>query len=184
MEMCAAFYAHLLTLVPGTTSINELRVFTAIGLATFRDEHVGITELSNQLGIPLSTMSRLVTKLSDEGNVIAIKHPRDDRRRTLRFSPRHLESVSDWTQRWISIREQLAEFPRRPTSQRPGLTGGSLVAAADKTIDEGAEHATKNGGKPEQPQLRDGPVADVKRNAGTARGIHRGVRDRNADQVN
>jgi DNA-binding MarR family transcriptional regulator len=92
MEMCAAFYAHLISIVPGSTSVNELRLLTAIGLATFKDQHVGVTELSTQLGIPLSTASRLVAKLCEDGRVVSIKHPRDDRRRSLRFSVGHMGS--------------------------------------------------------------------------------------------
>jgi DNA-binding MarR family transcriptional regulator len=113
MEMCAAFYAHLLSIVPGSTSVNQLRVLSAIGLASFKDEHVGITELATQLGIPLSTASRIVAKLCDKGCVISVKHPRDDRRRSLNFSSRHMDGLAQWAQGWLSIREQLAEVPAK-----------------------------------------------------------------------
>jgi DNA-binding IclR family transcriptional regulator len=111
MEMCAAFYAHVVSIVPGSTSINELRLLTAIGLATLKDQHVGVTELAIQLGIPLSTASRLVAKLCEAGRVVAIKHPRDDRRRSLRFSSRYMDGLGEWAQRWLSICDQLALSP-------------------------------------------------------------------------
>jgi DNA-binding MarR family transcriptional regulator len=113
MELCAAFYAHVVSIVPGSTSLNELRVLTAIGLATFKDEHIGITELATQLGIPLSTASRLVAKLCDDGCVICVKHPHDDRRKSLRFSSQHIDDLAQWTHGWLTIREQLAEAPAK-----------------------------------------------------------------------
>jgi DNA-binding MarR family transcriptional regulator len=113
MEMCAAFYAHLLSIVPGSTSVNELRVLTAIGLATLKNEHIGITELATQLHIPLSTASRIVANLTDNGSVISVRHPRDDRRKTLQLSSRHRESLAEWAQGWFSIRERLAEAPAK-----------------------------------------------------------------------
>ena len=111
MEANAAFYAHLCSIVPGSTSLNELRLLTSIGLATLRDQHIGATELSTQLNIPLSTASRLVAKLSEEGRVICVRHPHDDRRRSLRFSPVHLSGLAEWAQAWFSIREQIAAAP-------------------------------------------------------------------------
>jgi hypothetical protein len=111
MEMCAAFYAHVVSIVPGSTSVNELRLLTAIGLATLKDQHVGVTELALQLGIPLSTASRLVAKLCEGGRVVSIKHPRDDRRRSLRFSSRHLDGLGEWAQTWLAICDQLTGGP-------------------------------------------------------------------------
>lgn len=111
MEASAAFYAHLCSVVPGSTSLNELRLLTSIGLATLKDQHIGVTELSAELGIPLSTASRLVAKLCEDGRVICVKHPRDDRRRSLRFSPLHLDGLADWAQRWFSIREKIVPAP-------------------------------------------------------------------------
>lgn len=108
MEATAAFYTHLCSVVPGSTSLNELRLLTSIGLATLRDQHIGVTELSAELGIPLSTASRLVAKLCEDGRVVCIKHPRDDRRRSLKFSPVHLDGLANWAQSWFSIREQIA----------------------------------------------------------------------------
>jgi len=113
MEANAAFYAHLCSLLPGSTSLNELRLLTSIGLATLKDQHIGVTELSTELRIPLSTASRLVAKLCEDGRVICIKHPRDDRRRSLRFSPVHLDGLAEWAQRWFSIREQIGAGPAR-----------------------------------------------------------------------
>ena len=111
MELCAAFYAHLCSIVPGSTSINELRVLTSIGLATLKDQHVGVTELATELDIPLSTASRIVAKLCEDGAVVSIRHARDDRRRSLRISPDHLESLAQWAHGWVSIREQMPEAP-------------------------------------------------------------------------
>ena len=108
MEANAAFYAHLCSVLPGSTSLNELRLLTSIGLATLKEQHIGVTELSTQLGIPLSTASRLVGKLCEDGRVVYVKHPRDDRRRSLRFSAVHLDGLAEWAQRWFSIREQIA----------------------------------------------------------------------------
>jgi hypothetical protein len=107
MEANAAFYTHLCSVVPGSTSLNELRLLTSIGLATLKDQHIGVTELSSELGIPLSTASRLVAKLCEDGRVICIKHPHDDRRRSLKFSPVLLDGLADWAHRWFSIRENL-----------------------------------------------------------------------------
>lgn len=108
MEANAAFYAHLCSVVPGSTSLNELRLLTSIGLATLKEQHIGVTELSTQLNIPLSTASRLVAKLCEDGRVVCVRHPHDDRRRSLRFSPGHLDGLANWARIWFSIREQIA----------------------------------------------------------------------------
>jgi DNA-binding MarR family transcriptional regulator len=113
MEASADFYAHLCSVVPGSTSLNELRLLTSIGLATLKDQHIGVTELSTQLNIPLSTASRLVAKLCEDGRVICVRHPRDDRRRSLRFSPVHLDGLAEWARSWFAIREQIATPPAR-----------------------------------------------------------------------
>ena len=110
MELFSAFYTHLMSLVPGSTSLNELRVMAAIGIATLEDEHIGITELSARLDIPLSTASRLAARLCADGNVVAMRHPRDDRRRSLRLTTEHLDRLADWIQHWVSIREHLSEL--------------------------------------------------------------------------
>ena len=111
MKLCADFYAHLCSIVPGTTSVNELRVLTAIGLATHNSEHIGITEIATELNIPLSTASRIVTKFSESGAVISIKHPRDDRRRSLRISSAHMECLEQWAHGCVAIHAQRPEAP-------------------------------------------------------------------------
>jgi DNA-binding MarR family transcriptional regulator len=104
MEWCAALYAQLASIVPGSTSVNELRVLTAVGLATIEDEHIGITELAKELKLPLSSTSRLVARLRDAGVVTSVKHPLDDRRRTLKLSSQHMASLSQWAKDWIAVR--------------------------------------------------------------------------------
>jgi DNA-binding MarR family transcriptional regulator len=111
MELCAEFYAHVCSILPGSTSVNELRVLTAIGLATLNGQHIGITEISTALDIPLSTASRIVSKFSESGAVIAVKHPQDDRRRSLRISSQHLECLTQWAHGWVAIHEQMPEAP-------------------------------------------------------------------------
>ena len=60
---------------------------------------------------------------------------------------------------------------------------GSVVLVADQAIGQGAEYRTENRRDPEQPQLGNRPVADVQGDRGAARRVHRGVGDRDADQV-
>ena len=107
MELCSAFFEHLASTLPGSTSVNELRILATIGLATLRDEQLGVTALASSLSIPLSTTSRHVARLCDEGRVIALTHPHDDRRRYLRFSAASMEGFACWAQGCLSIRERM-----------------------------------------------------------------------------
>jgi DNA-binding MarR family transcriptional regulator len=105
MEWCASLYAQLASIVPGSTSVNELRVLTAIGLATLKDEHIGISELARELKLPLSSTSRLVARLRGAGVVTSVKHPLDDRRRSLQVSTKHMASLSKWAKIWVADQE-------------------------------------------------------------------------------
>src|SRR5581483_12034607 len=73
--------------------------------------------------------------------------------------------------------------PRRlslDASRDRWLREGSLE---DRSMDEARERRAGDRRDPEEPELRDRPAADEERRSRAARGIHRRVRDRDADQV-
>ena len=116
MELCSAFFEHLADSVPGSTSVNELRILAAIGMATIKDEQIGVTALARRLNIPLSTTSRHCARLCEVGRVVALTDPRDDRRKYLRFSSTSMEGFALWAQGCLSIREQVMPLLARPAT--------------------------------------------------------------------
>ena len=59
-----------------------------------QEKGVGITELSQRLGIHQSTCSLLVEKLVESGHVSKVRHPRDGRRIGLQLCPEGLKALS------------------------------------------------------------------------------------------
>ena len=63
----------------------------------------------------------------------------------------------------------------------PSTTAVGLLA--QPAIEHAAERAADERRDPEHPELRQRPAADEQRRAGAARRVHRGVGDRDADEV-
>ena len=74
----------------GDTTLNHLRIGNYIGLRDLFDgEATTNKEISEALGIPTSTVSRIVTELMKRGYVTEAPHPEDQRIRLLRIVPNH-----------------------------------------------------------------------------------------------
>ena len=61
--------------------------------------------------------------------------------------------------------------------------GGFGFVAAEDVVGEAAEQAAEDGGEPEEPELREGPVAAEEGGGGGAGGVDREVGDGDADEV-
>lgn len=69
--------------LPGTTTLNELRIIAEIVTKTSLGEDISVTILSNSLGMPLSTVSTQVTEMIAKGWIEEEIHPEDRRKRFL-----------------------------------------------------------------------------------------------------
>lgn len=94
----------------------DLRLLQQVARANVTGEQVGVTEIANELGVPMSTASRMIAQLSDfepggKGYITQTSHPRDRRRVVLELTrkgmtarQKHLEHISD------GISPLIAEF--------------------------------------------------------------------------
>jgi DNA-binding MarR family transcriptional regulator len=72
--------------LPGTTTLNELRIIAEIVTKTALGEEIGVTSLSKSLGMPLSTISTHVTDMISKGWIGEEINPEDRRKRFLTMS--------------------------------------------------------------------------------------------------
>ena len=70
----------------GETTLNELRVMNKMVALEFSGASSTVTQLSSELGIPKSTVSRSVTHLRNKGWLNETLDPDDRRRRVLLLS--------------------------------------------------------------------------------------------------
>jgi len=74
----------------GQTTINDLRIGNYIGLRShYGTEATSNKEISDALGIPRSTVSRIVTDFIAQKWVVEKPHPDDGRRKQLFIVPGH-----------------------------------------------------------------------------------------------
>ena len=74
----------------GDATLNHLRIGNYIALRDlFHGQATTHREISAALGIPTSTVSRIVTELMKRGYVTESLHPEDQRVRLLRIVPNH-----------------------------------------------------------------------------------------------
>lgn len=72
--------------LPGTTTLNELRIIAEIVTKTALGEEISVTSLSKTLGMPLSTISTHVTDMISKGWIGEEINPEDRRKRFLTMS--------------------------------------------------------------------------------------------------
>lgn len=74
----------------GQTTLNDLRIGNYIGLKSqYGGEPTNNKEISAVLGIPRSTVTRIVTDFIEQGWVAERPHPEDGRRKQLFIVPGH-----------------------------------------------------------------------------------------------
>lgn len=84
--LLAAFYnAH------GSITLNELRVMLCIAEAHDRGSPMSPSDLGYHLGIPVTTVSRIVSRLVKRGKIASVQSVDDRRRKSLQITPALLE---------------------------------------------------------------------------------------------
>ena len=81
----AAFKVH------GPITLNELRVMICIADAHDRGKPMSPSDVGYQLDVPISTVSRIVSRLVRRGRITAERIANDRRRKVLLATPRLLE---------------------------------------------------------------------------------------------
>lgn len=96
----------------GDSTLNHLRIGNYIGLRDLFDGTATTNkEISEALGIPTSTVSRIVTELMKRGYVAETLHPDDHRIRLLRIVPGHPLAQGFETELHMLLREMLGQEP-------------------------------------------------------------------------
>ena len=93
------FYDLLADFLPGDTTLNELRVLTAVAEVAVQERGTSVTEISANCGIAKTTVSRLISHWIEQGTIEERHHPSEGRRRILSFSDEAHRLNHDWAQR-------------------------------------------------------------------------------------
>lgn len=113
VDFAKQFYEILAEFVPGDTTVNELRILTAVAVASATEEGTSVSEIAETYGISKGTVSRLITTWMAAGRISESPHPKDGRRRILSFSDEARRFSRHWAQRLATI------LPMDPSSNSP-----------------------------------------------------------------
>lgn len=81
----------------GGLSINEMRILNRICMRDIvKDRPITVSELANDLEIPLSTVSKITTRNILDGVLTDSYDPKDRRKRHLRFTPEATATTREW----------------------------------------------------------------------------------------
>ena len=115
MDQCVYFardyYRVLAEFLPGDTTLNELRVLTAVAEAASKGEPTSVSEIADVNDISRATVSRLITQWMAAGQITEEPHPKDGRRRRLSFTGEARDLCERWARRTV---EALSETPLPP----------------------------------------------------------------------
>ena len=75
----------------GTTTLNELKMLNYGFVRFAQGKDISVTRAAEDLQMPKSTVSRILTDMRAKGFVTEEIHPSDGRRRVFRLAERHLE---------------------------------------------------------------------------------------------
>ena len=90
-----AYLDDIVATTPWFVTVNDLRVLCTVMHAEMFDEPVGVNELSEQLGIPRATVSRIVTHMIALGVFKEAPHE-DGRRHPLSLTDTTRERTAEW----------------------------------------------------------------------------------------
>ena len=92
----------------GATTLNELKMLNYGFVCHARGEDLSVMNATRDLGMPKSTVSRILTGMRAKGFIIEEINPRDRRRRTFRLKDAYLSKGDSDIQdllRWCSTPE-------------------------------------------------------------------------------
>ena len=100
VDFLVAYFDRLGLRLKGATTLNEIRIYSTIIVASLKGFSYDNTLLSKKLGIPKATISRAVLKLIEIGFYKETVHPDDHRRRVLEFTDHGRQQAEEWLD-WI-----------------------------------------------------------------------------------
>ena len=103
VQFAKEFYDILAEFVPGDTTVNQLRILTALAVAGSTGEATSVSEIADIYGISQATVSRLITEYVDAGRISESPHPKDGRRRVLRINDEAQRYSRMWAERVATI---------------------------------------------------------------------------------
>jgi len=86
----------------GATTLNELVILNYGFVCFARGENISVTNASSDLGIPKSTVSRILTGMRAKGFVVEKVHPTDRRRRVVMLADAFLRRGDDDIQQLLA----------------------------------------------------------------------------------
>ena len=111
VAFASAFYDLLAEYLPGDTTLNELRVLTAVakaslpreeaeaegGAETVAERGTSVTQIAADTGVSRTTVSRMISQWSEAGQIVESPHPEDGRRRILGFTEEAHRLNAEWS---------------------------------------------------------------------------------------
>lgn len=105
-QVARAVIEGVIDTIGADVTFADLRLLQEVARAHVNGEQIGVTEIANKLGVPMSTASRMIAHLSDfepggKGYITQTSHPEDRRRVVLKPTEKgiaarqkHLEHIS------------------------------------------------------------------------------------------
>jgi DNA-binding MarR family transcriptional regulator len=85
----------------GATTLNELVMLNYGFVCHAGGEGISVTDAAETLGMPKSTVSRILTGMREKGFVTEQAHPTDRRRRVFRLKESYLDKGNDDIKRFL-----------------------------------------------------------------------------------
>lgn len=101
VDVAREFYDLLASLLPGDTTLNELRVLTEVASSK---SGTSVCEIAKRTGVSTTTVSRLIGQWSNAGQIVERPHPDDGRRKILTLSVEAKKMNAEWA---LALRDVL-----------------------------------------------------------------------------
>jgi len=90
VRLAALLFTMMANKYGGTTTLNELVMLNYGFVCHAKGKEICVTQAANDLNIPKSTISRILTGMRAKGFVNEFDHPTDRRRRIFKLTDRYL----------------------------------------------------------------------------------------------
>ena len=91
IELARMLFTRMAEKYGGTTTLNELKMLNYGFVCFAQGEDVSVTQAAEDLEMPKSTVSRILTEMRAKGFVTEEIHPHDGRRRVFRLAEDYRE---------------------------------------------------------------------------------------------
>lgn len=91
IRLASLMFEKTLSKYGGGTTLNELVIMNYGFICHARGQDIGVTKTATDLGIPKSTVSRILTKMRAKGFIFEHAHPTDRRQRIFKMADSFLD---------------------------------------------------------------------------------------------